>query len=157
LPALPSIFVHAKSINPDATSRWDAGPTSREIGMSVFGAILGHSSQVDPTKLAKKLDGLLLDDEVVSIAFKTVRDYFVFTQKRVIMVDVQGITGRKTEYRTIPYRAIVGYSLETAGTLDMDAELKIWVSGNSAPIEKSLDRTADVKGIQKALSIGVLV
>ena len=84
------------------------------------------------------------------------RDFFVFTEKRILLVDIQGITGRKVEYLSIPYRSISRYALETAGTFDLDAELKIWISGDSTPIQRTLKRGTDVKAIQLALSAGVL-
>jgi hypothetical protein len=52
----------------------------------------------------------------------------VFTNKRIIAVDVQGITGSKKEYASLPYKNIVAFSIETAGTFDLDAELEIWFS-----------------------------
>jgi len=52
----------------------------------------------------------------------------------------------------IPYRAITSYSIETAGTLDMDSELKIWTSGRADPIQKALKRGANIRGIQAAIA-----
>jgi hypothetical protein len=54
---------------------------------------------------------------------------YVFTNKRLILIDKQGITGRKVDYHSIPYRAITQFKIETAGHFDLDAELKIWISG----------------------------
>jgi hypothetical protein len=64
-------------------------------------------------------------------------------------VDKQGMTSRKVDYLVVPYRAITSYSIETAGTLDMDSELKIWTSGRTDP------RGANIWGIQAAVA-GVL-
>lgn len=74
----------------------------------------------------------------------------------MLIVDVKGISGRKVEYLSIPYRSITRYALKTAGTFDLDAELKIWVSGDSTPIERTLKYGTDVMAIQLALSAGVL-
>lgn len=62
-------------------------------------------------------------------AVKTIRDAAVFTDKRIIIADKQGITGKKIEYRTIPYKSIVTYSIETAGTFDFDADINLLLSG----------------------------
>ena len=78
------------------------------------------------------------------------------TERRVILINVQGVTGSKVEFLSVPYRAIVRFSVETAGTFDLDAELKIWVSGTPQPIERTLKKGTDVRGIQRALAEGVL-
>jgi hypothetical protein len=117
---------------------------------------MGHGSEIDPAKLRNHLEGILVDGEEVEFAFKVIRDFFVFTKGRVILVDVQGITGSKVEYQSIPYRAITRFAVETAGTFDLDAELKIWVSGSPAPIQKTLKKGSDVRGIQRALAKGVI-
>ena len=124
--------------------------------MGLFDALLGNANQVDKEKVAAKLEGILLPGEEISLAYKLVRDFFVFTEKRMLIVDVQGITGKKVEYLSIPYKSITRYALETAGTFDLDAELKIWVSGDHNPIQRTLRHGTDVKSIQLALSVGVL-
>jgi len=124
--------------------------------MGIFDALMGHGTKVDPEALAVKLEGVLIDGEQVSLAYKVIRDFFVFTQRRLILVDVQGITGSKVDYQSVPYRAIVRFSVETAGSFDLDSELKIWVSGSSTPIAKTMKKGTDVRGIQRALATGVL-
>ncbi|MGO4319703.1 PH domain-containing protein, partial [Agrobacterium sp. MCAB5] len=96
--------------------------------MGLFDGILGHGTTVDPRELEKRLSGVLIDGEQPKLAFKLIRDFFVFTQHRVILVDIQGITGSKVDYMSIPYKAVTRFSVETAGTFDLDAELKTWVS-----------------------------
>lgn len=124
--------------------------------MGIFDGILGHGSTVDPKDLDKRLAGVLIDGEAPQIAFRVIRDFFVFTQWRIILVDIQGLTGSKVDYTSIPYRAITRFSVETAGTFDLDSELKIWVSGSSTPIQKTLKKGTDVRGIQRALATGIL-
>lgn len=124
--------------------------------MGLFDGILGHGTTVDPRELEKRLSGVLIDGEQPQLAFKLIRDFFVFTQHRVILVDIQGITGSKIDYMSIPYKAVTRFSVETAGTFDLDAELKIWVSGSSQPITKTLKKGTDVRGIQRALATGIL-
>jgi len=126
------------------------------IKLGIFDALMGHGSTVDPSDLNKRLNGVLIDGEQAQLAYKIVRDFFVFTQHRVIIVDIQGITGSKVDYTSIPYRAITRFSVETAGTFDLDSELKIWISGSSTPIGKTMKKGTDVRGIQRALATGVL-
>ena len=57
------------------------------------------------------------------------RDYVVFTNKRIIAVNVQGVTGKKKDFSSLPYSKIQAFSVETAGTLDLDSELELWFSG----------------------------
>lgn len=123
--------------------------------MGLFDSLLGHGSSVDPSDLRKRLDGVLIDGEQPQLAFRIVRDFFVFTQHRLILVDIQGMTGSKVEYMTIPYRAITRFSVETAGTFDLDSELRIWVSGSDQPIQRTLGKGSDVRGIQRALATGI--
>lgn len=120
--------------------------------MGLLSGLLGHASDITPAEANRELDGILLADEPVRVAFKVIRDLFVFTDRRMILVDKQGLTGRKVEFLVIPYRAITAYSIENAGSFDMDSELKIWLSGRPQPIEKTLKRGANIRGIQAAIA-----
>ena len=71
---------------------------------------------------------LLMDGERVLAAYKSMRDGVVFTDRRVIAVNVQGITGKKRDFTSLPYKNIVAYSVETAGTFDLDSELEHYFS-----------------------------
>ena len=77
---------------------------------------------------ADKVKDLLLDDEQIIDAYKSMRDGVVFTDKRIIAVNVQGITGSKKDFTSLPYKNIVAYSIETSGTFDIDSELEIYFS-----------------------------
>lgn len=72
---------------------------------------------------------ILIKDEKVFASFGALRDKLVFTNKRIISINVQGVTGKKIDYTSIPYSKIQTYSVETAGTFDLDAELDITISG----------------------------
>ncbi|WP_407519099.1 PH domain-containing protein [Methylobacterium oryzisoli] len=120
--------------------------------MGLLDGLLGHGSDVSPADVARELDGMLVAGEAVQVAFRVVRDLMVFTDRRLILVDRQGLTGRKVEYLTVPYRAITSFSVENAGSFDFDSELKIWVSGQPAPISRTLKRGADIRGIQQAIA-----
>lgn len=125
--------------------------------MGLFNKILGNASEVSSEELAKKYDKLLMENEEVELGFKLIRDVFMFTNKRLILIDVQGLTGSKVEYLTLPYKSISRYSLESAGTLDLDAELKIWISSEDSPsVSKKFNKNVDVYAVQRYLSQKVL-
>lgn len=99
----------------------------------------------------------MLDEEKIEVAFKLVRDLFVFTDKRLILLDKQGITGHKKEYFSLPYKHISFYSIETAGHLDTDSELKIWMSGHQMPIKKEFRKGTNIIAVQNILAKHVLL
>lgn len=80
----------------------------------------------------------------------------MFTNKRLLLVDKQGLTGNKVEYHSLPYRSITHFSVETAGNFDLDAELKIWISGSPAPIQKQFNKKLDIYEVQSVLAGYVL-
>ena len=117
---------------------------------------LGNAREVDVAALQQDLDSLLVDGEQVLRAFKILRDLFIFTNQRLILIDKQGITGRKAEYHSIPYKSISHFSVETAGSFDADAEMKIYISGNPVPIEREFKRGTDIVSVQKTLADHIL-
>ena len=78
---------------------------------------------------AEIVSALLIAGEEVVGSFKAMRDGVVFTNKRAIVVNVQGLTGRKRDFTSLPYSKVVAFSVETAGTFDLDAEMDLWFSG----------------------------
>lgn len=79
--------------------------------------------------LADHLKKFISEKETVQFCVKTFRDVAAFTDKRILIADKQGITGKKVEYFSIPFKNIVTYSIETAGRLDFDSEIKLTLSG----------------------------
>lgn len=124
--------------------------------MGILNAILGNASETSPEALKEEYQALLCEGEYIERAFVVIRDKWVFTNKRLIIQDTQGVTGRKRDYHSIPYRSVEHFSVETSGTFAEDAEMKIWVRGCSEPIEQSFGRNADIKGIQRTLAKYVL-
>jgi len=125
--------------------------------MGLFSAILGNASTVSQDELVKQFGQLLTDGEEIELGFKLIRDTFIFTTKRLILVDKQGLTGNKTEYKSISYKSISRFSVETAGTFDLDAELKIWISSELQPsIKKQFNKSVNVYEVQKVLAHHVL-
>ncbi|MEU5696547.1 PH domain-containing protein [Actinosynnema sp. NPDC020468] len=82
-----------------------------------------------PEDIGPQVAPIMIQGEHVVSSFKTVRDFVVFTNKRIIAVNVQGMTGKKKDFTSLPYSKIQAFSIETAGTFDMDAELDLWFSG----------------------------
>lgn len=124
--------------------------------MGLLDGMLGNASKVDPSKIQSEFAQILAPGERVEYAYQLLRDYFVFTDKRFVLVDKQGITGSKTEYHSIPYRNITHFSIETAGTFDLDAELKIWISGSQTPIQKQFNKKLSIYEVQSLLASYVL-
>jgi hypothetical protein len=120
--------------------------------MGLLSALLGDASEADIADVERALEKILADDEKVERAFKLVRDLLIFTNRRFIVVDRQGMTGKKTSYDSIPYRAITHFVVETAGHFDLEAELKIWISGTNDPIQRTFTRGQSILEVQKALA-----
>ena len=124
--------------------------------MGLLSGILGHSSKTDVAGLQQEFAPMLVEGEQLLAAYRILRDSIVFTTKRLILVDKQGVTGSKVEYHTIPYARIVRFSKESAGIMDLEAELKIWVVGQPQPIAKTFTRNDNVNEVYQLLSRAVL-
>ncbi len=114
--------------------------------------LFGNATEVNTKELQKDLEATIVEGETVVKAFRIVRDLYIFTDKRLLLIDKQGITGKKAEYHSIPYKSISHFSVETAGTFDMDAQMKIYISGNPTPIQREFKRGTDIVGVQKVLA-----
>ncbi|MBC5688717.1 PH domain-containing protein [Mediterraneibacter sp. NSJ-55] len=84
--------------------------------------------QIDPSSVLKDVQPLLIEQEQIIGAYKAIRDYCIFTNKRLIAVNVQGVTGKKKDFSSLPYSKVVAYSVETAGVFDLDSELELYFS-----------------------------
>lgn len=125
--------------------------------MGLFNGILGNASEIDVDEIRQEYAKLLASGERIERAYRLIRDLFIFTDKRLILVDVQGLTGKKIDYHSIPYKNITHFSIETAGNFDLDAELKIWVAGmGQVPLEKKFNKTLDIYELQSILAEYVL-
>ncbi len=120
--------------------------------MGLFGSIIGNASNYSPEAATKDYGHLLAEGEKIEIAYKLIRDMFIFTPKRLILVDVQGMTGKKIEVKSIPYRSITFFSVETTGHFDLEAELKIWIAGQEAPVEKTFSKSVSIYEVQAVLA-----
>ncbi|HJE79857.1 MULTISPECIES: PH domain-containing protein [Enterococcus] len=125
--------------------------------MGLFDGLMGNATQLSSESVSKELQGVLTMDERVDLSFKLVRDLIVFTNKRLIIVDKQGLSGKKVEYKSIPYKSISRFSVETSGHFDLDAELKIWISSAELPAETlQFRKDKNIIAIQQALASAVL-
>jgi len=84
---------------------------------------------VDNGTYAATIQPMFVAGENIIATFRTIRDGVVFTNKRIFVINVQGLTGKKVDYTSLPYSKIQAYSVETAGVLDLDSELELWFSG----------------------------
>ncbi len=101
--------------------------------MGLFTTLLGHAGEADTEAIETEFETLLAPGEQVEKAFKLVRDLIVFTDRRIVLVDKQGVTGKKREYLTLPYKQVTMFSVETAGRADFDSDVKVWVRGATDP------------------------
>jgi hypothetical protein len=124
--------------------------------MGLFDGMLGNASKIDASKIQQEFARILAPGERVEQAYQLIRDYFVFTDKRLVLVDKQGLTGAKVEYHSIPYKSITHFSVETGGTFDLDAELKIWISGTHEPVQKHFNKKLSIYEVQAVLASYVL-
>ncbi|AYV66714.1 MULTISPECIES: PH domain-containing protein [Niallia] len=121
--------------------------------MGFLNGLMGNASETDVKELEKELSNVIGSNETIELAYKLVRDLIVFTDLRLIFVDKQGLTGKKVEYLSVPYKSISRFSIETAGHFDLDAELKIWISGAELPaISKQFKKDNSIYDVQKALA-----
>jgi hypothetical protein len=123
--------------------------------VNLLNAVLGNASEVPAAELQTEFARLLMKDESILCGYRLVRDVFMFTGRRLLLVDKQGLTGKKLEYLSIPYKSITKFSIETAGTFDLDAELKIWVAGSPDPVTQKFSKGVDVYKVQTLLAKAV--
>ena len=84
---------------------------------------------VSDKEFANMVSPMFVNGEYILQTFKGIRDGVVFTNKRIVTINVQGITGTKKDFTSLPYSKIQAYSVETAGVFDLDSELDLWFSG----------------------------
>ena len=111
--------------------------------------------EADNAGMGRAVEPLLVQGEEVLASFKAVRDYVIFTNKRLIAVNVQGITGKKKDFTSLPYSKVQAFSIETAGTFDLDAELDLWFSG-LGKVRLEFSGKYDVQGLSLTIASFVL-
>lgn len=124
--------------------------------MGLFAATTKSTVSAETKKFYSDYGQLLVDGEIIEVAFVVLRDTFLFTNKRLIIVDIQGISGKQIEYLSIPYSSIMKFSVQTGSSFDLDAELKLWIGSDTIPLEKRFNKEVPVYEVQKILASHVL-
>lgn len=124
--------------------------------MGLLSGLIGNASEVDVAQVQADFARVLTPGEKVEKAYRLLRDMFVFTDKRLIFVNKQGLSGNKLDYQSIPYRSIVRFSVETGGAFDLDAELKLWLTGTPAPLQIQFNKKLSIYDVQTVLAGYVL-
>ena len=114
--------------------------------------LFGNAHTIDPGKAHQEYARLLTRTEQVHGAYQLVRDTLLFTDRRLLLIDKQGMTGKKVEYHSVPYKAVTHFSVETAGHFDLDAELKVWISSTPTPLSMTFTKGVDIYEVQAILT-----
>lgn len=124
--------------------------------MGLFNAILGNASEVSIEAVSKEFEPILIDGEIIEKAYRMIKDMLIFTNKRLILVEKQ-LVGTKVDYLSIPYTNVIKFSKESAGILDLDAELKIWIKDEPQPISKQFGKSGNnINEVYRILSQHIL-
>ena len=110
---------------------------------------------VNDNAFEKMVAPILVSGEEIVRCFQSIRDGVVFTDKRIIAINVQGITGKKKDFTSLPYNKVQAFSVETAGAFDLDSELDLWFSGMGR-IRLEFIGATDVAHLCKLISEKVL-
>ncbi len=110
---------------------------------------------VPEADFSKMISPMFVEGESIISSFRGIRDGVVFTNKRIFAINVQGMTGKKKDFSSLPYSKIQAFSVETAGILDLDSELELWFSG-MGKVKFEFTANANVTQICKMISEKVL-
>lgn len=112
---------------------------------------------IDPNSVRKDVRGLLIQGEDIIMAFKTIRDQLIFTNRRIIAVDVQGITGMKRTFATLPYSRIQFFTVETPGFAEIFSDTELYLMFSNGFTSKfEIRGSCDIGAICRAISAYVL-
>lgn len=124
--------------------------------MGIFTGVSKSTGSSEARKFSSDYGQLLVDGEIIEVGFVILRDTFLFTNKRLILVDIQGISGKQIEYFSIPYSNITKFSVQTGESFDLNAELKLWIGSDTIPLEKRFNKDINIYEVQKVLASHVL-
>lgn len=127
---------------------------------NVSTGILGDANtfnlkELSDAQVRKDARDLLVDGEQIIESFTTVRDQVLFTNKRVLVINVQGLTGKKVSFFSYPYSKVQYFGIETAGVLDIDSELVLMFS-NGAKLQFDFKAHVNIKQICASISQYIL-
>lgn len=124
--------------------------------MGLFTVEVKKTGTMETKKFYSDYGQLLVDGEIIEVGYVVFRDTFLFTNKRFIIIDIQGISGKQIEYLSIPYNRITKFSVQTGGNFDLDAELKLWIGSDTIPLEKKFNKDVNIYEVQKVLASHIL-
>ncbi|MDD2897542.1 MAG: PH domain-containing protein [Desulfuromonadaceae bacterium] len=124
--------------------------------MGIFTGTTKSTGTNETKKFHTEFGQLLVDGEIIETGFIVFRDTFLFTNKRLILVEIQGISGRQLEYLSIPYANITKFSIQTGESFDLNAELKLWIGSDTIPLEKKFNKDLSVYEVHKVLASHIL-
>ncbi|MDA8431147.1 MAG: PH domain-containing protein [Geobacteraceae bacterium] len=124
--------------------------------MGIFTGTAKIAGTQETRKFHSEYGQLLVDGEIIEVGFVVLRDTLLFTNKRLILVEIQGISGKQIEYISISYNKITKFSVQTGGSFDLNAELKIWIGSDAIPLEKKFNKDLNVYEVQKVLASHIL-
>lgn len=124
--------------------------------MGLFDALTGRVTEIDPDEAREDLEPILIDAESIEAAFVLYRDLMVFTNRRLVLVDKQGMTGSKVSYESVPYESVERFKIETAGSFGADGELTLWIRGRNQPFYQELSRKIDPGKVSRVITRHVL-
>lgn len=93
--------------------------------MALLSGLFGNYSEVSVQELTNQYSNYLMPEETIHMGFKLIRDTFMVTDERIILIDHQGVTGKKTRVASIHLDSIYEVTMETAGTGFDDSEMTI--------------------------------
>ena len=117
----------------------------------IFDSQFMNLKEIGIRDVRPEVGSLLIDGETIEMAFQTIRDQVVLTNKRIFVINVQGITGKKTSYFSYPYSKIQYFGIETAGVLDIDSEI-IFAFSNGSKLQLEFKSKVDIRAISKLVS-----
>ncbi len=109
----------------------------------------------DSKARVNEIEQLLTEDENIIDTYSSVRDFVAFTDKRIVAVNKQGMTGTRREMTSMPYSRVTVYSVETAGILGYDSALELYFIG-LGNVRFEFSGNSDIVAIGRAISERVL-
>lgn len=105
---------------------------------------------ISECKIPDDVTDLLVEGETAIAAYKTFRDSAIFTNKRLIIRDVQGLSGKKVEIYSLPYSSVNMWSTENAGVIDFNSEVELWTRAGHFKI--NLSKGIDIRKFDKLIA-----
>jgi hypothetical protein len=124
--------------------------------MGSISMIKGNASRLEVTKIEKEFSKILMEGEKIDRVYKYIRDFFVFTDKRIVIVEKLDPSGNKINYHSVAYNKILHFSIETSGPSDFDHVIKLWCAGLPDPIVWTFNRSIDIFELQCAIAKNAL-